>query len=354
MRGNRAAACALLLAGGAWNSARADVDDAVADFKAGHYLEAASELQAVLDRSPGYAYGHFLLGHCSLKIHRVADAQREFRSAVTIDPTRADYFEGFARSLSASGNWPFTIRAASEGLRLAPEPRLRFSLLALRGYAWASLRRWNEAVADLEAARQIRSEPWLLVFLGRARFAGGDYEGAVPALRQILLTVPDDVSTLRLLAESFLQLGMRETDPVRKRFDYVQSHIYAQRVAQLAPGDLEAVNLVGRAALGAGLLDQAENIFRHVLAVDPRHCTAMANLGRTYMATSRWTEAEVYLKKAAVCAPEMTVVYESLGQVYLELGKPQDAAEAFRRAGSEGTSRGITQGANMIPVFAPR
>ena len=63
----RKSACAAmalaLIAASSSLPARADAEEALADFKAGRYLEAAAEIQAVVDRSPGYAYGYFLLGH---------------------------------------------------------------------------------------------------------------------------------------------------------------------------------------------------------------------------------------------------------------------------------------------------
>jgi Flp pilus assembly protein TadD len=190
--------------------------------------------------------------------------------------------------------------------------------------------------------------------LGKARFATGDYADAIPPLRQTLQTSPDDPVVLRLLAESFLRLAADEADPVRKRFNYTQSHAYAQRLTSVAPGDLDVVRLVGRAALGAGQLDQAESIFRHVIAIDPGQCYALADLGRTYMASARWPEAEAFLRKATACAPRLTTVYDSLGEVYLRLGRPQEAAAAFRRVEELEPARTARDLPPTVPVFAPR
>ena len=350
----RAAMALALIAGVSSIPARADEEEALADLKAGRYLDAAAELQAVVDRSFGYARGHFLLGHCMLKMRRIGDAELEFRRALSLDPARAEYYQGFALALNASGNWPLAIRATSEGLARALDPRTRYALLALRGYAWGALRRWSDAVRDLEAAQRIHNDSWVLMFLGKARFATGAWTDAIPPLRQALQGAPDDPVVLRLLAESYLRLAADEQDAVRKRFDYLQSLAYAQRLASVSPNDLDAVHLVGRAALGAGRLTQAENVFRHVLANNPRQCYALANLGRTYMATARWAEAEAYLRQASACAPRLTTVYESLGELYLEIGKPQEAAAAFRRAEEIEPTHATTEPPAAIPVFQPR
>ena len=334
--------------------AKADAKEALAAYKAGRYLEAAAEIQAVVDQSPGYAYGYFLLGHCMLKMRHAGEAEVHFRRALRLDPGRAEYYQGLALAFYASGNWPLMIRATDAGLARGPDPRTRYALLALRGYASGALRRWGDAVRDLEAAQRIHAEPWLLVFLGKARFATGAYAAAARPLRQVLQLAPDNPVVLRLLAECFLRMAADEEDAIRKRFDYLQSMAFAQRLASVTPDDLDAVHLVGRAALGAGRLGQAENVFRHVLAVNPRQCYALANLGRTYMAAARWVEAEAYLRNASACAPRLTTVYESLGELYLELGKQQEAAAAFRRVEEIEPKQYGTDVPGSIPIFQPR
>lgn len=352
--GARAAVCLVLLGGAFTLPAGADTREAVAAMKAGRFLEAAAELQAVVDRSPGYASGYFLLGHCMLKMGRIREAELEFRRALRLDPAPATYYAGLAMALTASGHWRLAIRAVDDGLARTDDPRMRYTLLALRGYASSSLRRWTDAIHDFEAAQSIRSEPWLLVFLGKARFANGAYADAVAPLRQVLLIAPDDPVVLRLLAECYVRLAPAESDAVRKKFDYLQSLNYAQRLALVTPNDLDAVHLVGRAALGAGRLDQAENVFRHVLSIDPRQCYAMANLGRTYMAAARWEEAEAYLRTASACAPRLTAVWESLGHLYMEVGKPQEAAAAFRRIEAIEPTQAPTEFPTTMPVIQPR
>jgi tetratricopeptide (TPR) repeat protein len=337
-----------------FRAAHADVEAALADFKAGRYLEASAEIQAVVDRTPAYDYGYFLLGHCMLKMRRVAEAQQQFRRALSLNPARAEYYHGFSQALNASGNWPLTIRAATDGLARTSDPRLRSALLTLRAYAWGALRRWKDAVHDLEEVQRTQPEPWIPEVLGKAKFASGAFAEAIPSLRQALLVNPEDPLVLRLLSESTIRLAAAERDPIRKRSLYGAALSYAQRCASASPGDLDAANLVGRAALGAGHLAQAENVFRHILANNPRQCYALANLGRTYMAAARWAEAEAYLRSASGCAPRLTTVYESLGELYLQLGRPQDAAAAFRRIEEIEPTQAAADPTATIPVFQPR
>ena len=341
-------ACALVLAAlaGGMSTVRADVRSALEDYKAGRYLESAAELQAIVDRLPAYAYGYFLLGHCMLEMKHPSEAEREFRRALALDPSHPEYYQGLALALKAQADWTQAVRAASQGLSRVDDPEQRFSLLSLRGYAWGALERWPEAARDLEAARLIHAEPWICLLLGKAYVAMGSFAGAIPPLREALGVTPDDPAVLRLLAESLVHVAMDEINPKRKRAFYVEAQGYARRLAAARPDDPDVVHLVARTAMGAGQLEQAAELFLHVLSLDPRQCYAMINLGRTYTALHRFAEAESFLRQAAACAPRLPAVFESLGNLYLAESLPQRAAEAFARADEIEPARG---GPRVVP-----
>ena len=330
--------------------AAADLQKARSDFKAGRYLEAASELQAIVDRSPGNAFAYFLLGHCVLEMQHPDDARAHFQRAIDLDPSRPEYYQGLALALKTSADWERAIQTTSDGLARAVESETRYALLALRGYAYGAVNRWPEAIRDIEAARRIRSEPWLSLLLGKAYFALGLHERAIPPFKDVLSAIPDEPEVLRLLAESHLVRAGAETDAARKRILYVDALGYARRLATARPADLDVIHLVGRAALGAGELQQAEALFLHVVNRDPRQCYALVNLGRTYMALQRWAEAETFLQKAGVCAPRMAVVFETLGDLYMRRGLPQKALDAYARA----EALEPAPGPPTIPVRNPR
>ena len=309
-----------------------DPQDALDDFKVGRYLEAVTKFQALVDRFPGYSYGFFMLGHCKLKMHEPLRAEALFRHAIELDPTRPLYYMGLAMALADETSWARTIQALTDGLGHAEDARTRYNLLLLRAEAWHALQRWDQVVADLEVARRIHQDPAVFALLGKAYFGNGDAKAAIPPLLFALQTAPDDAGVLRVLSESYIRVGAAEPDLVKKRLAYTQALDYAQRLAALTPDDLEVKHLVGRAALGAGRLAQAETIFLHVLEVEPRQCYAMINLGRTLFAARKYREAEAWLLRAEGCAPREAIVYETLGELYLKQGMTDEAAAAFRRA----------------------
>ena len=72
----------------------ADAEQALRAFKAGKYVEASAMFQALVDESPGSAYGYYMLGNCLLKMREPVEAERSFRQAIERNGQR---FESYAR-----------------------------------------------------------------------------------------------------------------------------------------------------------------------------------------------------------------------------------------------------------------
>jgi len=72
------------------------------------------------------------------------------------------------------------------------------------------------------------------------------------------------------------------------------------------------------------------------------------------MAAARWAEAEAYLRNATACAPRLTTVLREPRRTVLQLGKPQEAADAFRRAEEIEPTHTLTDPGAVIPVLQPR
>ncbi len=334
MKGRRlvllaAIAAPLLLAGG---TARADFDQAIGYFKAGKFLEAAAQFQGMVDAAPGYDYGQYMLGHCLLRIGRPADAELHFRKAIELRGDKPEYRHGLAVALKDQRRYGMAVAVLSDRTPLVHDPRTAYAFLALRGYLFAALRRWPDAAGDLERAVSLKRDPTLLVLLGKSYFSLGRYDRAAAAFAAAIDGVPGDPQPVRLLSESLLQLAAATPAPARKKALYSNAMEIAERLRQLTPDDLEAMAVLGRAALGAGQYTVAEGAFRTVLASRPGACHTMVNLSRALVAQDRTREAEQTLGDASRCAPTMPEVHEGLGRVYYRQQRFSLALEAFRRA----------------------
>ncbi|HEX6849773.1 MAG TPA: tetratricopeptide repeat protein [Candidatus Polarisedimenticolaceae bacterium] len=312
--------------------AAADADQAQAWFKAGRYLEAAAEYQSLVERSPGWHYGWFMLGHCLLKMDRPADAEPAFRRALAISGEKAEYYYGLAAALRDGGRPGPAIEVLSIAEPFAREAKARYAIFYLRGTLLAAVERWSEAVIDLERARALHPDPAVLDQLGRAYAALGRWDRAASILAESLVRDPDNEENRRLRIDALLRLGAGAVDEAAKRAAYAEAFEQAQIHARAHPEDTEAANLLGRAAMGAGRYEVAEQALRRVLEMNPRYCPATINLGRVLLARAELERAIEALQRGVECAPRLPAAHEALGLALLRVGRFQDALAVFGRA----------------------
>jgi protein O-GlcNAc transferase len=82
----------------------------------------------------------------------------------------------------------------------------------------------------------------------------------------------------------------------------------------------------------AGRLDLAEEIYRRVLAVEPRHADALHLLGLVAHHTGRQALALDCISRAVIQKPTHAVYLNNLGEVYRVLERTAEAIDAYRRA----------------------
>jgi len=326
-----AALLALAFSPAVW--ANDSLDQGLSHFKSGKYAEAAAEFQTLVDGSPGYDYGYFMLGLSLLKMGKFSDAENNIVKAIELNGDKFEYHNGLATVYFERKSYARAIAALKTAEPLASNDQYKYVLYSMRGNCYAALEKWGDAVNDLEKAKAINAtKASVLVTLGQSYYKLGYFDKAAAVFRQAVKVVPNDTSTTQLLAESLINLGAEATSDSTKSGLYKEALSYAEKVQQAKPSSYEASNLVGRASLGAKNYPKAEQAFRKVLAQKSDYCYAMANLGKTYIAQQKWGDAEQILKEATACAPRMAVVQESLGFSLQKQGRLDEAIQAYERA----------------------
>lgn len=312
--------------------AHADLSAAMHYYKSGKYLEAAGEFQSLVDQSPDYAYGHFMIGTSMLKMGKPGDAEQNLLKALDLNGDRFEYHLALANSYFFQRQYAKSIATLKTAEALATDANTQFYLYKRRGMSYAELEKWADAIDDLEKAKGVKKTPGILDRLGQAYYELRHYDKAVPALREALQQTPGSVSLVVRLATSLLNMGAEATSDSQKRSYYRDAVGAAKQYQDMKPNDAEANNLVGRASLGAKEFNAAEQAFKKVLALKPDHCFAMTNLGKTYIALQRWADAESSLHDATQCAPRLLVAYENLGFAMQKQKKLEEAIEVYERA----------------------
>jgi superkiller protein 3 len=337
----------LLLAMSTAVLASGDYEAGMNAFKAGKYAEAAAEFQALVDQSPSYDFGYYMLGLSFFKMEKLNEAADNISKSLELNGDKFQYHHALASVKRAQRKNTEAVRIlnGAEGL---VDNQSKYAFHSLRGFAYADLKKWGDAVNDLEAARKAKKSPQVLEYLGKSYFKLGYNDKAVPILREASRLNPSDSNTLILLAQSLINLGRETTDDAREKQIYGEAMQVATRYRSMNTDDFNGPNLVGKAALGAGEFRDAEEAFKKVIQMKPDFCYAMVNLSKVYLATQRWKEAEVQSKKAAECAPRLAVNYDNLGFALQKQKRLEEALTAYDKAYSIEPSASIQRRINVV------
>ena len=107
--------------------------------------------------------------------------------------------------------------------------------------------------------------------------------------------------------------------------------LYRQVVAQ-APGHFDATHLLGVIALQRGDLASAEKLVAQALASRPKDATALNNLGTTLLRARRLDEALEQFERAAKAQPAHVDAQSNLGNVLRQMGRIAESVVPLKRA----------------------
>jgi tetratricopeptide (TPR) repeat protein len=310
----------------------ADYDSGMEFFKAGKYAEAAAEFQVIVEESPDYDYGYFILGMSFAKMNKPADAVKNLKKAMELNGDRFDYPASLAKVYYGQRNYPQVISVLTQAEGLAQSDKHKYTIYQMRGLSKATQQNWAAAITDLEAAQKIRNTAKVSKMLGQAYFKMGYNDKAARQLRTAIKSDANDASSQQLLAEAAINLGKEARSDADKKARYTEALKAAKAFRAAKPG-VDGENLVGRAALGTKDYSAAEAAFKKVVSLNANHCFALINLGNTYIGMESWGSAVEPLNKAIACDPNMAVPYEKLGFVYQKQGSFAQAKNDRELAG---------------------
>jgi tetratricopeptide (TPR) repeat protein len=299
--------------------AAADFDTAMAHLKSGNYLEAASEFQALVDESPDYADGYHLLGICFLKSDKYQDAEKNLLKAIELNGDKFDFYYNLANAYRVQNKHDKVVKTMNNAEGLASD-KLKYRVYQMRGHAYASQKKWADAIDDLERAVAAKPDAATQAQLGKAYFFVGDNRSAVTALRKAR-QMGAGSSSHKLLVEAMINVAAKTTGgEAAKKAKYGEALAEAERYLSANAGSAEARYLVGRTALGAGQFDKAIGAFQDVIKKKPDHCNAMTNMGKAYQAKGDWPKAASALENATSCDPKLGMAWETKGFVHQKMG----------------------------------
>lgn len=171
---------------------------------------------------------------------------------------------------------------------------------------------------DVESGMFARMAGLLAVALQEA----GHADRAITALEDAATQAPDDQDVLFALGAAYDRGG---------RFEDAQRAF--RRVIARDAVHAEALNYLGYMLADRGeRLDEAVSLIGRALAVEADNPSYLDSLGWAHFKQGDFARAQEPLERAAAAMPRTSVVQDHLGDLYLQIKRYKDAAEAFGRA----------------------
>ena len=192
---------------------------------------------------------------------------------------------------------------------------------ALLGLALLKARRLDEGVASLRRALELNPKVrGLQPVLAAALFELGRNEEAVAAYRAAL-RFQDDADLHQGLANALLRLGRP-----------LEGELPARRAVELAPGQSAPLLVLAGVLHGLKQSDEAVDCLRRVLAIEPDHVDARADLGNILFHQGRHAEAAEHLRIVVAAHPGNLAATLHLAHCDRTLKRFDAAVEGLERA----------------------
>ena len=273
---------------------------------------AVEDFKWVLQLQPGEKSAYYSLGLSLRRLEKYDEALEAFQRVMDADPAHADAYNSCGSTLAAMGQYQAAIYLYEKALKI--NPLLGEAYLNM-GLALYDLKRYEEALdcyqkvlsfggapADVyyhmaNALNELRRHAEAIGFYEQALAQGydtpemrlnqvtayshqGDKQKTVQLLQEFVADHPDHVDAHIALSDGYRQLNQ-----------YTLAVECAERVLQMRPGMVSALNLRGLALYDMGLYEQALASFDEALKADENFVTARFHRGHALTALKRNQEA---------------------------------------------------------------
>ncbi|MGA2890759.1 MAG: tetratricopeptide repeat protein [Terracidiphilus sp.] len=269
---------------------------------------------AVAQISPTQSSGTELL-----QAGKFAEAREAFEAVLDANPEDADAQAGevtaseqLALEARGKGHADDALRALLRAQEYAPKnSRLLFDL----GIQEDEMSLYQDADKTLATVEQLKpGDPQVEYAVARVKLDLGELDAAREKMQAYLKSQPNDAGAHYGLGRAY-QLKL-DVDHARVEF---------QRSIELQPAQTEAYYQLGDIALDQGNFVEAIANFNKTLTRNPSHGGALAGTGQAYFKQKQYSQAEDFLERAVIAAPEYEKGHYYLGLTLARLGRKEDS-----------------------------
>lgn len=318
------------------------------------FEKAIAICEEVVKNNPSNVKAHALLGELLLGKDRVDDALKQFEAVQDLeeDPSETRFKIALIKLQRRD------LEGAEVELRLVLSQHPENS--AARYYlasTYAGLKRADEAVEQLKQIEKGQD------FYVEAKTLGSyllrqeeRYDEAIDMLQELVESNPEDAKILGFLAALYrdneqFSKAVETTDKIIAIQPTEDRHYFNKGVYLDESGDREGAMVAMRKALELNAenanalnylgytlaelskdLNEAEELVKKAIALEPDNGYFIDSLGWIYFQMGRYEDALRELQRAAKLVPDDAVILEHLGRAYLQVGKADDARLVLKEA----------------------
>ena len=287
---------------------------AINEFDQHLFPQAAADLNRVLQQAPGDAIVHIYLAEISFQKDDFPSALKHYEKGSARITARPAWMLHYAECLAAQGDKARAVSLLQALPANDSADRFQGGLLLGRAGAYA------EAAALFASARKNYADPYLaaynqLLMLIRA----AQYPAAINLFNQLVSEGYGRAELYNLVSEAYLKSG-----DVKQAYDSLRTATKIEPSAEQNYVDLAALCLDDQDYdLGLEILDVG-------LHYVPNSYRLLVQRGFMLVMRGRMDDAEKQFLAASTIAPNKTLPYIALGEVWMQAGQAQKAADMLR------------------------
>ena len=320
--------------------ASAGWEEGVAAFQAKNYEVAAREFSAVVEKTPDYDGGQYMLGATLLQLGRHQEALEHLRKAYELKPDNRTYQFALSKGYLDAKRYADAaqmLQKIDPGTLPKGQQDEYHQMLAIALERSGNPEAALGALKKLTEAQPNSSDAWYRY--GTAAFNAGDTAAGVAALEKAVTLDGTDPRKREALAKALVRQA-RETQGDRKKAVYDKAVRVAGELATAQP-TYENVLLLGELQLGAGQYREAVVSLKKAAAANANQWLPQYYMAQAYVLLGDYANTEAAAQAALAKAPsdaDRQRVWKQIGfarekqrdyagakEAYLEGGDPQSA-----------------------------
>jgi tetratricopeptide (TPR) repeat protein len=306
--------------------------------------EAISAMRQIVDSTAKPSYSESERGSRALLLERLGLLERSheryaesvvtFRKILELDPNLGGRATAqIVDTLRQAKEFPKALEEAEAGIKKYPEERV---LRVVRATLLADVGKGESAVADVKKLFDGKSDRETWLTMAHVHEKTKDYAAMARALDEAeKLSDSQDEKE----AVYFSRGAMFEK---MKKFD--ESEAEFRKILRANPDNASVLNYLGYMLADRNVrLNEAYEMIRKALDLDPHNGAYLDSLGWVYFRLGKLDEAEDYLKRALARASRDPTIHDHLGDVYLQQGKLKEAVAQWERSLQEWEASALSE-----------